>query len=168
MVNSQVDKHAATKAFVVRDLKTLRVKDVDWANASDPTPNYKYNCFGLAVRFERWWQMPIYQGGKNMTPYAHWPAGLPSNNSIDAFIAAAKLRDFVLCSEAEWKQSSAEKIILYHDGDDFTHAARYVGNGQLLSKFGRLSDFPHPIEALEGVYGDGRKYMVKAGQPKVP
>jgi hypothetical protein len=111
----------------------------------------------------KWWQFPDYVAGKNMTPYAYWPDGLPKNNSINAFIRAAETQGFVLCSEAEWEQSTAEKIVLYHNGDDFKHAARYTSGNQLMSKLGQWSDVEHARNAADCAdYGGGRKYMVKS------
>ena len=133
------------KDFIRTKLKKLKVKDVDWTNASDPTPDNGYNCFGMAVGVLRWWESPDIRGGVNLTPYVYWPKGLPLNDSIDAYIAAARLQGFELCTEQE--------------DDCFLHAARYVGDGKLLSKCGNLSDFEHPLDAMDdcSFYGSGLK-----------
>src|SRR5207237_8288685 len=84
------DKHYWTKDFVRKKLTKMKARDVNWSKASEPTFDYKYNCFGFAVGDLRWWQKPKYLAGRNMHPYAHWPEHLPQNWSIGAYVAAAE------------------------------------------------------------------------------
>jgi hypothetical protein len=155
------DKHWHTKFFIKTELPKLKIKDVDWDSASDPTPKLEYNCAGLAFGVEKWWEPKRIKAGKVLNPYAYWPDGLPKTPSIEAYIAAAELCKFQQCDKAEWDKFNGTKIILFHNQEhEFTHALRHVAGDKCLSKLGEYSDVEHSLGALDGdYYGSGRIYM---------
>src|SRR5947207_5127758 len=116
-----VDRHWQTKFFVRNDLKNIKVKEVDWDNASDPTPKYDYNCVGFAIGVLKWWEPKYIKAGKVLNPYAYWPSGLPHNYAIETYIAAAGTEGFKESPKNEWDAATTRKIILYHRDGEFTH-----------------------------------------------
>jgi hypothetical protein len=154
------DKHAETKIWIKRACQSLSATDIDWENASNPG---RYNCFGFAVGIHKWWQPPERdRHGRIKNPRDHWPAGLPRNDTIEAYTKAAEGERFIICGPGI--EHGFHKIVLcYFTEPDgirrFTHAAQLLPNGNWKSKIGDLSDFEHPEQIGCDYHGDGRVYM---------
>jgi hypothetical protein len=113
-----------------------------------------YNCIAWAAgKTNRcWWPDP---GG-----IEYWPRGVPREVTIAAFIQAYAKHGFRVCVSPEL-EPGYQKIAIYADGNEPTHAARQLPNGKWTSKCGNLQDIEHNIP--EGVcgshYGDVVVYM---------
>lgn len=94
-----------------------------------------YNCIAWAAGVDHipWW------------PHldAFWPAGVPYEDTIDAFLKAFATLGYTLCGDASL-ESGFEKIALYADfGGTPTHAARQLPDGTWTSKLGQSIDITH-------------------------
>jgi len=112
---------------------------------SPPTP--RYNCIAWSAGDERrwWWPDPGRQ--------AYWPADVPREETIDAFVKAYATLGYEPCESAV-PEPGLERVALYARGEQPAHAARQLPNGKWSSKLGRGEDVEHDLEALEGpLYG---------------
>ena len=83
----------------------------------------------------------------------YWPMEAPRAYSIDAYIRAFETLDFTPCTDSG-VEPGFEKVALYALGDEPTHAARQLPNGEWTSKLGQLEDIEHTLEGLVGAeYG---------------
>ena len=161
------DRHSETKEFIRRWCSKLSVEEVDWQNASEPK---RYNCMGFAVGVLKWWQ-PYERDrhGRVKNPRDYWPAGVPSQVTIDAYIRAAESVRFSCCDPG-W-EPGFEKIVLFYKtvGQErlFTHAARQVSVDRWKSKIGKESDIEHGEDIGCAPYGNGKIYMKRARIPSV-
>jgi hypothetical protein len=109
--------------------------------------SWEYNCVAWAVGVTDMWWWPV--------PGRFWPAQVPREETLEAFLAALGTRGFSSCPTSE-VEPGREKIALYAKGDTPTHVARQLSNGWWTSKLGPSFDIEHvDLEALGGgVYGD--------------
>jgi len=108
-----------------------------------------YNCIAWAAGDNQnfWW------------PTATWPNGVSRNVTMTSFVSAFKKLGYRVCQDGEPEQGY-EKIALYHDDKQPTHAARLLPNGRWTSKLGRFVDISHSLEGLNGVeYGEPKVFM---------
>jgi len=106
-----------------------------------------YNCIAFALGFENkpWWPA----AGTD----AYWPAGCPQEVTVSAFAAAFATLGYEPCSYGHL-ESSYEKIALFTDENEPTHAARQLQSGIWVSKCGSNVDIEHKLKELEGpLYG---------------
>lgn len=110
-------------------------------------PAWEYNCIAWAVGIDDAWWWP--------SPGRFWPQGVPREETVDAFVAAIGTRGYSDCSSAEL-ESGFEKIALYAQGANPTHAARQLAHGWWTSKLGPSFDIEHAtLEAVAGgLYGN--------------
>ena len=121
---------------------------------SPPTP--RYNCFAWAAEEDnRFWDP---NGG-------WWPAGIPRDLSINAFVQAYSTVGYVQCADGT-HDPGVEKIAIYAKnvpgfGQQPTHAARQLPNGRWTSKLGKNVDIEHTtLEAIaDGTYGSVVLFM---------
>lgn len=108
----------------------------------------RYNCIAWAVRETSQWLWP---GPPNRSD---WPAGIPYQETVEAFEALFALFGFSPC-QSEIPEDGIEKIALFADAISIpTHAARQLPNGRWTSKLGMAEDIEHDLRAIEGdVYG---------------
>jgi hypothetical protein len=123
-----------------------------------------YNCIAWAAGdTENWW----WPGGH---PDDYWPAGVPSELTIDAFVAAYATLGYVRCEEATFEKSF-ERIAIYGNvtGGTVTptHAARQLPNGCWTSKLGKHEDIEHSTAACVegGTYGSIVCFMKRPVAP---
>jgi hypothetical protein len=155
MAESLDDKHYFAKKFIRLHCRNLRVEDVDWESASDPTDGY--NCFGFAVGRPVWWEPPDPDDDEILNSADYWPDNVLRDKSVDAYIKAAETEGFAVCDSGEW-DAGFETIVVYYVVADraFTHAARQKSPGVWESKIGTLSDIEHAFNGLDNVkYGSG-------------
>jgi hypothetical protein len=153
------DTHFFAKKFIRTHCPNLRIEDVDWAAASEPTD--RYNCLGFAVGRRVWWEPPDPDDTDNFASADYWPDNVQRDKSIDAYIKAAETEGFTLCDNGNWEQGF-EVIVLFYALTDkaFTHAARQKSPGIWESKIGALSDIEHTYDGLDNAkYGAGRVFM---------
>jgi len=110
----------------------------------------QYNCIAWAMSecYRPWWPGCV-------EPAGYWPPDLPSDETIDNFIAAFQKKGYEICVGAhhEWRY---EKVALFADQMGIpTHAARQSWRGAWFSKLGTNVDITHgSLRSLEdGLYG---------------
>jgi hypothetical protein len=112
---------------------------------SPATPTY--NCIAWAAdsTTRPWWPL---------RPNWHWPAGVPSQETLDAFISAFVTLGYEPCVSPSL-ELGYEKIAIFADGPLPKHAARQLPSGMWTSKLGSAEDIEHAaLDLLEGVtYG---------------
>jgi hypothetical protein len=108
----------------------------------------RYNCIAWAVGDERRWWWPDAAGDH------FWPAGVPREPTIEAFIAAYGTFGFKRCADGAL-ESGIEKIAIYALDGAPTHAARQLSTGLWTSKLGVDHDISHEDRsAVNGpIYG---------------
>lgn len=101
-----------------------------------------YNCFAWAAgESHRTW---------DTAGAYYWPPGVERIDSIAAYVEAYRAHGFEVCDGDEL-EAGFEKIALYADGTEPTHAARQLPDGAWTSKLGFLEDITHrSVRALEG------------------
>ena len=92
-----------------------------------------------------------------------WPTAASAKNgfSIDRFVEALSVVGFEPCIDCDW-QEEYEKIAIYADEEsrEFKHVCLLIAPGRWRSKWGRLSDFSHDLNALNsGHFGKLFRYM---------
>lgn len=114
----------------------------------------RYNCIAWAMHDNSRWWWP--RRG------AFWPRGAPTQNTIEAFELAFALKGWELCDNGDLEQDF-EKVALFANGDEPTHAARLLQNGYWTSKLGRDIDISHTENELSGpFYGNIVRYFRRA------
>jgi hypothetical protein len=113
-----------------------------------------YNCFAWAavVNDARWEPDP--------NGDFYWPDDVPREYTLAAFIEAYRTIGFELCHDGS-NEIGFEKIAIYTDLGEPTHAARQLENGTWTTKFGHCEDIVHiGVDCLEGpLYGNLAVYM---------
>jgi hypothetical protein len=97
----------------------------------------RYNCVAWAAADARRWWWP------GESPFTFWPAGVPREESVAAFIAAFATLGYSGTTSGEHDEQY-EKVAIFatHDGTP-THMARQLPDGRWTSKLGRLEDIAH-------------------------
>jgi hypothetical protein len=134
--------------------KVLPNLTADNYRITSPT-TWEYNCIAWAVGITDVWWWP--------TPGRFWPADVPREETLAAFVAALATRGFSSCATSELEEG-LETIALYAVGTVPTHAARQLPNGWWTSKLGPSFDIEHAtLEAVAGgVYGEPVAFLSKA------
>lgn len=100
-----------------------------------------YNCIAWAVGDTKRWWCPFGPRGA-----AHWPRGVPREQTIDAYVKALETCGFAPCSHGDL-ENGTEKIALYATREEGElipqHAARQLESGEWTSKLGALEDISH-------------------------
>lgn len=119
----------------------------------------RYNCIAWAIgRNDIWYWPPL---GQEPEDDEYWPADIPDDDSIDAFVIAMKKEGYSICEDS-CKESDYIKIALYSKDERCTHAARQLLNGMWTSKLGPLHDIQHSTPySLEGNFYGKVKYILK-------
>ena len=121
-----------------------------------------YNCISFAAgrTDRRWWPPGGAEPGEDF-----WPAGVPAEETLDAFAAAFGTIGYTPCTGPE-QEPGFEKIAVYALASGApTHAARQLPSGAWLSKVGDLQDIEHQtLAALEG--GDYGKAVLFLRRPR--
>lgn len=103
-----------------------------------------YNCIAWAASEtdRRWWPMDA--------PDAYWPTA-ERDATVDCFIRAFTLLGYEPCDDCAL-ELGYEKVALYATGgNEPTHMARQLPNGNWTSKLGKLEDIEHgTLSAVEG------------------
>jgi hypothetical protein len=117
-------------------------------------PTIDYNCIAWAAGDTEawWWPDPFYQ--------YFWPAGIPREETINAFIRAFESLGYLHCEDGN-HENGFEKIAIYAKPDGRpTHAARQIAEQMWTSKIGKLEDIEHRINSLSGpTYGTPVVFM---------
>jgi hypothetical protein len=127
------------------------------ANYRETSPaSWEYNCIAWAVGVTDAWWWPV--------PGRYWPANVPREESLAAFLAAFATVGYVPGASAVL-EADVEKVALYAAADIPTHAARQLPSGLWTSKLGPALDIEHatPDVVAGGVYGE---VIVILGRPR--
>jgi hypothetical protein len=121
-------------------------------------PDLNYNCIAWAAgeTHRPWWQGRFY-----------WPAGVPCDETIDAFLQAYQTLGYIPCADGTL-EAGFEKIALYALSGVPKHAARQLPSGRWSSKLGSAEDIEHDLDGLVGVlYGAAVQFLKRplAGLP---
>ena len=114
----------------------------------------RYNCIAWAAGDDTqfWWP----------DPYAdrYWPAGVPRETSVAAFMAAFRTLGYEPCTDGSL-DDGFQKVAIYASPFRVEHMARQLPTGRWTSKLGRAQDIEHatPAELAEGIYGTVVQYM---------
>lgn len=114
-----------------------------------------YNCLGWAAGEEdRWWW-------PDAASVSYWPAGVPREETIPAFVAAYATIGFVPSTNSNL-EPNVIKVAIYARSGIPTHAARQLPNGNWSSKLGPSEDIEHTLAGLVGsVYGEVAMVLAK-------
>ncbi len=107
-------------------------------------PTDRYNCIAWAAgNDDKWWEPA------NLPGY-YWPPGIPPHYAVEHAIAVFAGLGYAPCNGAA-PETGFEKVAIYGDGVEYTHAARQVATGKWTSKLGSYQDIEHATpECLEG------------------
>ena len=123
-----------------------------------------YNCIAWAAGCtdKPWWPLPAPSND------AHWPPGVPREETTEAFRKAFATLGYQVCDDGELEKGYT-KIALY--GNPKTgkpsHAARQLANGRWTSKLGNFYDIEHIEPSVlcgsdyTNSYGEIMLYMSK-------
>lgn len=113
-------------------------------------PTRDYNCIAwTAADTARWW----WPDADPDDDAQYWPAGVPSEEAVEAFVAAFATIGYVPCAGEEL-EGGFERIALFAITGVPTHAARQLPTGRWTSKLGLREDIEHALRDLEGeAYG---------------
>ena len=123
---------------------------LDYRITSESDGNY--NCIAWALdRQDTWW---------SHLPGYHWMG--QRGPSIESLIGLFRELGYEECA-SEAAEEGYDKVALYSQGGNWTHAARQLSNGRWTSKLGIYEDIQHTtIEGLSGdLYGEVHCIMKK-------
>jgi hypothetical protein len=118
-----------------------------------------YNCIAWAAGDNTRWWWPVPLRGIN-----YWPAGVPREQTIAAFVAAFGTRRFAPCRDGSLEEG-IEKVALFARPMGAllvpTHAALQLESGQWTSKMGSLEDIVHiTLDGVNGpAYGEAVQFL---------
>ncbi len=103
-----------------------------------------YNCIAWAAgNSDQWWGVE--------TGY-YWPDGAGVGRGVTNLIEAFETLGYVPCCNGKL-ETGIEKVALFAQGTEWTHAARQLSNGNWTSKLGQAEDIEHTLpELVEGTY----------------
>jgi hypothetical protein len=129
----------------------LRTTSFRVTSPADPI----YNCIAWAAGVATAWWWPLTDAQRFF-----WPAGVPREITLDAFLSAFQSIGYVVCPD-ESVEPGFDKIALFADAEGTpTHAARQLPAGRWTSKLGQADDIEHELRALEGaIYGSVACFM---------
>jgi len=120
-----------------------------------------YNCIAWAAGDSTRWWWPVPLRG-----LSYWPAGVPRQETIDAFIGAFATKGFSPCADGSL-QDGVEKVALFAKrvGASLvpTHAALQLQTGEWTSKLGTFEDINHlTVDAVNGpAYGEPVQFLAR-------
>lgn len=115
-----------------------------------------YNCVAWgASDAKNWWEPD-----DEMQYY--WPDNAPRNYTVDAYVAALRVRGFEVCQDASL-EPGLEKVAIFTLQREFQHVARQLADGNWTSKMGPCEDIQHTeLSAVAGpFYGNPSSYMAR-------
>lgn len=111
-----------------------------------------YNCIAYAAGDTgQRWDLPL--------DY-YWPPGVARSPSIETLTAVFSALGYEICS-APSLEPGYQKVALYVEDGEWTHAALQMPNGRWRSKMGDLELIEHrtPASLNGGLYGNAKVYM---------
>ena len=126
-------------------------RDLHYNLLSEETP--VYNCIAWAMGFDDRWVDIV------TSPGHWWPDGVQRSTSpqtlVDAFLAVGFEQ-----SDNDMFEEGYDKVALYQNNGEWTHASRIESNNVEYSKFGGSFDGVHSHNIFSGsIYGDEYAYL---------
>ena len=131
---------ATRKQFIKSAFSKLRLDTFEIIGSADQN----YNCIAWAAEDTSrvWWP-----------GLAYWPAGVPEEVTLSAFVEAFGTLGYLPCDSGE-PEPGFEKVAIYIKSGKPTHASKQLQTGRWTSKLGRSELIEHDLDALEGdAYG---------------
>lgn len=121
-------------------------------------PDRLYNCIAWAAGIDNDWWEPVKK--------RYWPASAPRDYKITSLIVAFESVGYVVGADGALG-SGIEKVAIFADGPEYTHAARQLETGKWTSKVGELDDIEHdtPNDLVGPAYGQVTAFM-KRSRPR--
>jgi hypothetical protein len=126
--------------------------------ASDPTfhlPKGGYNCiaYALGQKGDWWWPSQIKAD-------AYWPHHIPREATLPNFIWLFEDDGYRLCEDGD-AEYGFEKVAIYCESGEPTHASRALPDGRWVSKLGDAEDIIHRNHrSVEGAqYGAVKTFL---------
>ncbi len=114
-------------------------------------PNRDYNCIAWAAGDVTAWWWPKLDPEDDV---GHWPAGIPDEETLDAFLTAFATLGYLRCDSDSYEPGYEKVALFATPAGVATHAARQLPGGRWTSKLGLLEDIEHGLRDLEGdLYG---------------
>jgi len=110
-------------------------------------PTSVYNCLAWAAQVDDAWWDPA--------PGYYWPDQVSRDGSIGSLISVYEKLGFRRCDD-DALEMGFEKVAVYGNNWEYTHAARQLPSGKWTSKLGKEEDIEHTTpEGLVGaIYGN--------------
>lgn len=115
-------------------------------------PSEQYNCIAYtAGDTSKWWD-------HNKNHY--WPAHATRSNSIESLVEVFAGLGFEPCPDGRVEEGY-QKVALYEEQGEWTHAALQMPNGRWRSKMGQgpVIEHQNPESLSDGPYGNVAFYM---------
>jgi hypothetical protein len=124
---------------------------------SDRDPDYNCIAFAAGEKHRAWWPRD-----DPLAPY-HWPF-LDADETLDNFVRAFETLGYIECTPDSSIEFGFEKVAIYANGDEPTHAAKSLENGMWSSKLGDYEDIEHAtLEIVSGRgYGEAKRFLKRA------
>lgn len=150
-MSSTLPKHLSAKK--ASKFPSLREDDYFVTSVHD----WAYNCIAHAAGEDHvpWWPM------EEETEGVFWPDGVPREETIEAFVAAYKTKDYLPCDDLNTDlEPGFEKVVIYLSAENEpTHAARQLPTGAWTSKLGEWEDIEHKVPLCLKDYGKVGKVL---------
>lgn len=141
-----------TRQAIEASFPSLRSSRYQITSPSTP----EYNCIAWAAGEDDVWWWP------DINYQYFWPAGIPREETLAAFIAAFNSLGYSTCSHGELEDRYSKVAIYVDQNGKPTHAARQLPDGKWTSKLGSIEDISHEIHCLTGsIYGNVAVFMRK-------
>jgi hypothetical protein len=111
-----------------------------------------YNCIAWAAGIDNdWWD-----AARGRT----WPGNAPRDYKVTSLVIVYESVGFVLCADGSL-EDGIEKIAIYADGPEYTHAARQLETGKWTSKMGPDERIEHdtPQDVVGPAFGQVTAFM---------
>ncbi len=130
-----------------------KLTESNYAVTSESTVTY--NCICWAYGRDDVWMWPN-------SIDAYWPEETEDNDDIRAIISIFRHQGYTECENGELEEGY-EKVAVYTNENQPTHATRQLLSGKWTSKLGGLEDIEHDsLEVLEnGLYGKATTFLKK-------
>jgi len=118
-------------------------------------PSIQYNCIAYAAGdTSKWW---------DSIGRRYWPVYATRSDSIESLIEVFAGLGFQQCQDSS-VEVGYEKVALYEDQGEWTHAAAQIPTGRWRSKMGEGPVIEHrsPESLSGGIYGEATVYMRRA------
>jgi hypothetical protein len=109
----------------------------DWRQCSDPDPRYNCIAFAAGRTDVYWWPEPFPDPLND-----YWPPGIRREETVDAIGELYQSLGYQTCADPGL-EPGYEKVAIYANGSEATHAARQLQIGRWVSKLGPQEDIEH-------------------------